>query len=80
MATAIRREWKDGKGCKTTIVACGPETNLALFFAVHPELIPAVEEIVFMGGGIGLGNRSAVAGESKFPLFKPAVREIVAND
>lgn len=61
MATAIRREWKDGKGCKTTIVACGPETNLALFFAVHPELIPAVEEIVFMGGGIGLGNRSAVA-------------------
>jgi uridine nucleosidase len=37
-------------------------TNIALFVSVHPELMEAVEQFVFMGGGVGLGNRSAVAG------------------
>jgi uridine nucleosidase len=37
-------------------------TNIALFVSVYPELVEAVEQFVFMGGGIGLGNRSAVAG------------------
>jgi uridine nucleosidase len=46
-----------------TIVASGPLTNVALFVSVYPHLLDAVERIVFMGGGIGIGNRSAVAGE-----------------
>jgi uridine nucleosidase len=45
-------------------VTTGPMTNLALFLTMHPELYDAVEEIVFMGGGVGIGNRSAVAGAS----------------
>jgi inosine-uridine nucleoside N-ribohydrolase len=51
-------------GAKVTIVATGPMTNLALFLTLHPELYDAIEEIVFMGGGVGVGNRSAVAGAS----------------
>lgn len=49
---------------KVSIVSCGPMTNLALFISVYPELLYCVEEIVFMGGGVGIGNRGAVAGET----------------
>jgi uridine nucleosidase len=52
----------DVRKLKTTIVASGPLTNVALFVSVYPHLLDAVERIVFMGGGIGVGNRSAVAG------------------
>lgn len=48
---------------KVSIVSCGPMTNIALFISVYPELLYCVEEIVFMGGGVGIGNRGAVAGE-----------------
>lgn len=64
MANHINKVWNSGNGSKVTIVACGPQTNIALFFSLHPELIEALEEVVFMGGGVGLGNRSAVAGIS----------------
>lgn len=63
MAIAIRKTWNEGRGRKTTLVTTGPQTNLALFLSVYPQLQPAIEEIVFMGGAAGLGNRSAVAGE-----------------
>ncbi|CAE6411553.1 unnamed protein product [Rhizoctonia solani] len=46
---------------KLYIIATGPLTNIALFSAVHPELLSGVEEIIFMGGGVGVGNRSAAA-------------------
>ena len=48
---------------RVSIVSCGPMTNIALFISVYPELLYCVEEIVFMGGGVGIGNRGAVAGE-----------------
>lgn len=63
MSSAIRQTWKDGAGEKVTVISCGPMTNIALFVAVYPELLQAVTEFVFMGGGVGLGNRSAVAGK-----------------
>jgi uridine nucleosidase len=46
---------------KVYVIATGPLTNIALFSAVHPDLIPGIAEIIFMGGGVGVGNRSAVA-------------------
>ncbi|KZT24584.1 nucleoside hydrolase [Neolentinus lepideus HHB14362 ss-1] len=46
---------------KITIVSTGPMTNIALFVSVYPDLLDYVEEFVFMGGGVGVGNRSAVA-------------------
>ncbi|KAF8213918.1 Inosine/uridine-preferring nucleoside hydrolase domain-containing protein [Mycena galopus ATCC 62051] len=61
LARAVKQTWNRGAGHKTTIVSSGPMTNVALFVAAYPDLLVAVEEFVFMGGGVGLGNRSAVA-------------------
>merc|ERR1719343_1062566 len=44
-----------------SIVATGCLTNVALFVSLYPELLANVEQIVFMGGAINLGNRSAAA-------------------
>jgi uridine nucleosidase len=44
-----------------TIVSTGPMTNVALFVSIYPDLLVGVREFVFMGGGVGIGNRSAVA-------------------
>lgn len=43
------------------MIASGPLTNVALFSALYPELVSGIEQIIFMGGGVGVGNRSAVA-------------------
>jgi uridine nucleosidase len=67
IAAAISQTWNEGAGAKVTVVASGPLTNIALFVSVYPHLLDAVERIVFMGGGIGVGNRSAVAGAVKKP-------------
>ncbi|KAG8710082.1 Uridine nucleosidase 1 [Ceratobasidium sp. 395] len=53
--------WCAEKNTKLHIIASGPLTNIALFSAAHPELISHIEQIIFMGGGVGIGNRSAVA-------------------
>ncbi|KAF9651769.1 uridine nucleosidase [Thelephora ganbajun] len=62
---------------KVSIVSCGPMTNLALFISVYPELLYCVEEIVFMGGGVGIGNRGAVAEFNV--LCDPEAAQIVLN-
>ena len=70
IAAAIIRQTRDvdnkatTTGTTVTIVASGPLTNIALFVSVYPHLLDAVDRIVFMGGGIGIGNRSAVAGRA----------------
>ena len=66
MADAVRAgldidEGGEGRG-KLTIVSTGPMTNVALFVSVYADLLHGVEELVFMGGGVGVGNRPAVAG------------------
>lgn len=63
MAAAIERVWNNGKGQRTTLVTTGPQTNLALFLSVYADLVPAIEEIIFMGGAVGLGNRGPLAGK-----------------
>ncbi|RDB19883.1 Inosine-uridine-preferring nucleoside hydrolase [Hypsizygus marmoreus] len=59
MARAVKEAAAAGR--RVTIVSTGPMTNIALFVAVYPDLLEGVEEFVFMGGGVGMGNRSAVA-------------------
>jgi inosine-uridine nucleoside N-ribohydrolase len=46
MARAVRRTWDKGKGSKVSVISSGPMTNIALFVAVYPELLDAVEEFV----------------------------------
>lgn len=64
MVSHIKSTWDEGRGPKVTIVSCGPMTNIALFVSAYPDLLTAIEEFIFMGGGVGLGNRSAAAGLS----------------
>ena len=61
MSKIIRDIWKNGAGPQVTVISTGPMTNIAHFTSVYADLLPAVEEFVFMGGGVGMGNRSAVA-------------------
>ncbi|KAH7887378.1 uridine nucleosidase [Phlebopus sp. FC_14] len=61
MANTIEKTWNGGAGHKVSVVSCGPMTNIALFVSAYPELLDAVEEFVFMGGGVGLGNYTPVA-------------------
>ncbi|KDQ15357.1 hypothetical protein BOTBODRAFT_624962 [Botryobasidium botryosum FD-172 SS1] len=61
IARAVRETWNEGAGEKVHLIATGPLTNIALFLSVYPELLPGIEQIYFMGGGVGVGNRSAVA-------------------
>lgn len=44
-----------------TLVAVGPLTNVALFYAVHPALAARLHRVVVMGGSAGAGNASAAA-------------------
>ncbi|KAG9011536.1 Uridine nucleosidase 1 [Tulasnella sp. JGI-2019a] len=77
MANAITETWNGGQGEKVTLIATGPLTNVALFFSVYPELVDAIEEVVMMGGGVGLGNRSS---SSEFNILcDPEAAQIVLD-
>ena len=66
MAKSIKEAIAEGHN--VVVVSCGPCTNIALFVSVYPDLLKGIEQFVFMGGGVGLGNRSAVAGRAH-PIF-----------
>ena len=51
---------------KVTIVATGPQTNVASLLLGHPELKDKIEAISIMGGGLLHGNWSAT---SEFNIF-----------
>jgi pyrimidine-specific ribonucleoside hydrolase len=44
-----------------TLVAVGPLTNVAVFYALHPELAARLDRLVVMGGAIGAGNITPAA-------------------
>jgi purine nucleosidase len=44
-----------------TVLALGPLTNLATLLARHPELVPRIGQLLWMGGSAGPGNHSAAA-------------------
>jgi inosine-uridine nucleoside N-ribohydrolase len=46
---------------KVTIIATAQLTNVALLLKVFPEVKEHIEQIVLMGGSIGLGNMTAAA-------------------
>ncbi|MEV0311999.1 nucleoside hydrolase [Nonomuraea fuscirosea] len=55
-AVELIRDVLDAAGEPVTIVATGPLTNIALFVQAHPERLPLVREVVWMGGSTGRGN------------------------
>lgn len=46
------------KNEKTTILALGPLTNVALLLKMYPECLDKIDELVWMGGAFGRGNVS----------------------
>ena len=46
---------------QATILALGPLTNLAVLALARPDLLPRIERIVWMGGGVTSGNHTASA-------------------
>lgn len=44
-----------------TLVAVGPLTNVAVFFAFYPELAARLDRLLVMGGAIGAGNVTPAA-------------------
>ncbi|KAF8914244.1 Inosine/uridine-preferring nucleoside hydrolase domain-containing protein [Gymnopilus junonius] len=77
MSSIIKETWKKGAGNKVTVISSGPMTNIALFVSAYSDLLVAVEEFVFMGGGVGMGNRSSVAEYNI--LCDPHAAQIVLN-
>ncbi|WP_020612998.1 nucleoside hydrolase [Sediminispirochaeta bajacaliforniensis] len=62
---------------KVTIVATGPQSNIATFILARPELKHKIEQIVFMGGSCFGGNWSPKA---EFNIYvDPEAAQIVAN-
>lgn len=62
---------------KTTIVAIGPLTNIALLIKVYPEVIDKIDEIVIMGGSLNRGNKDVMA---EFNIYwDPEAAQLVIN-
>ncbi|KRK40495.1 nucleoside hydrolase [Loigolactobacillus bifermentans] len=60
-ATALMAQLITASAVPVTLVATGPQTNVALFLQLYPQLKSKIRQIVFMGGGRGIGNRTPVA-------------------
>jgi inosine-uridine nucleoside N-ribohydrolase len=50
-----------GSADPVTLVAIGPLTNVALLYAVHPEVAATLARVVIMGGSATAGNTTAAA-------------------
>ena len=63
---------------RVTLVVTGPMTNAALFLRVYPDLArEKIDQIVFMGGAMGLGNWTPSV---EFNIFvDPEAAKIVMN-
>jgi inosine-uridine nucleoside N-ribohydrolase len=60
-----------------TLVAVGPETNLALAVMRDPSIVPLVKRVVLMAGSLDRGNTNAVAEMNVF--YDPEAAQIVFN-
>lgn len=43
---------------KVTIIAVGPLTNIALLISTYKETLKNIDELIFMGGALGRGNKT----------------------
>ena len=61
---------------KVTLIPVGPATNIGMAFRMDPSIAEKVEEVVFMGGSVGMGNVTPVA-EANFFHDPEAVKIIL---
>jgi purine nucleosidase len=55
-AVELMRDLIAGSPDPVTLIALGPLTNVALLLRTHPEVMPRLRRIVFMGGSTERGN------------------------
>ena len=60
-----------------TLIPLGPLTNIAHAVAIEPRIVSKVKEVMYMGGGYKIGNKSAV-GEMNVWL-DPDAAQVVMN-
>ena len=61
---------------KITIVPVGPCTNIGMAIRMEPKIVEHIEEVVFMGGSVGMGNVTPSA-EANFWNDPEAVKIIL---
>ncbi|MFI6477012.1 nucleoside hydrolase [Nonomuraea sp. NPDC050663] len=61
---------------QVTLFALGPATNVALAVKTHPEIVPLVKEIVYMGGAFDVPGNISPAAEFNW-WFDPEAAKIV---
>lgn len=64
---------------KITLVSVGPPTNLGMALRMKPEITEKIEEIVIMGGGVNLANRTSAA-EMNFYMDPEASQILIQAD
>ena len=63
---------------KITLVAIGPLTNVALLFAMYPEVKKRISRIVMMGGSLARGNKGVMS-EFNFATDPHASKMVFAS-
>lgn len=64
---------------KLTVVSVGPPTNLGMALRMDPDIAHNIDEIVIMGGGVNLGNRTSAA-EMNFYMDPEASQLLIKAD
>ena len=59
---------------EVTLLATGPATNIALAVKTHPEIVPLVKRIIYMGGAIDMPGNTTPAAEFNFWFDPEAIR------
>ncbi len=75
-AVELMAEMVDKYGSDLTVIAIGPLTNVALFFALYPERAARIGRLIVMGGGLAEGGNYTPAAEFNF-YSDPAAAERV---
>jgi len=62
---------------KVTLIPVGPPTNVGMAFRMDPTIVEKVEEVVFMGGAVNMGNVTPIA-EANF-FHDPEAAKIIID-
>ncbi|MRX08656.1 nucleoside hydrolase [Pseudoduganella sp. FT25W] len=62
---------------EVTILAIGPLTNIALAVRRHPEIVPMIGQIIYMGGAFDVAGNTTAAAEFNWWFDPQAAREVL---
>ncbi|WP_186117536.1 nucleoside hydrolase [Burkholderia gladioli] len=62
---------------QVTILAIGPLTNIALATRQHPEIVPMIKQIIYMGGAIDVPGNTTPKAEFNWWFDPEAAREVL---